>query len=530
MSKRMAKNALLLLMFLIVLVGCSDKNSDKEGNNNDDQASEVQAGGEMNIAYAAQPPTLDPHMTTAVATSDMMKGVYETLIAVDSNYEFQPMLADSYDLSDDGKVITFKLREGVKFHNGEEMLAEDVIASMERWAEKSSRGIEQFGDAVFEADGDYTVIITLPQPLSTTLSALTGTVGSYPAIMPKEVIDSATETGVTEYIGTGPFQFNEWKADSYLHLTKFDDYQSRTEEADGLAGKKEALVDDVYFHFVSDSSTRIAGIMSGEYDMIHNVPYDSAPQLDQADNVETHVVPGGTLVLLMNKKAGLFTDVKAREAVETALSMEEVLQSGFSNEEYYTLNHNLVMPHLEGLFYSDVRKDRYNLNDPEKAKQILADAGYEGEEITIITTRDYEEQYNASVVVQERLEQIGLKVNLEVYDWPTLLEKREDENNYDINIMGLGPQPEPTSYLFLTKGPQSGWLDSEEFDQLVDDFRHQPSLADTKDAYAAIQQWNADNIPFIKLGDYNRLVATGSNVKNFQFLDGFITWNISIDR
>lgn len=530
--KTLFQKVFIISFISFLLIGCGGNDtsdSSQSGSDGEDVNKEEEFEQELNIAYSSQPLTLDPHMTTAVVTSDMMRGVFETLVTVDADYNFQPMLADTYDVSEDGTVITFNLREGVLFHNGKEMTAEDVVASMNRWQELSNRA-DAFEGATFEAQDEYTVLLTLPEPMSTTFSVLTWMVGSYAAIMPKEVAEGASETGIEEYIGTGPFQFEEWKQDSYVKLSKFDDYQSRDEEASGLAGKKEALVDEVYFRIVTDPSTRVAGVMSGEYDIIHATPYDYAETIEENPNTENHTVPGSTYILVFNKKEGIFTDLKAREAAQLALDNGLIMQGAFTNEEYYTLNHNFVMPYLTNQFNSDAGKAAYEAHDPEQATEMFEELGYAGEEIVIITTRDYEEQYNASLVIQQELEKVGLNVKLEVYDWPTLLEKIEDPSAYDLNIMGWGPQPEPTSYGFLRRGYDSGWADSDEFDQLIEDFRTQPSLDQTADPYDAILQWTADHIPFIKTGDSNRIATTSTKVNNFQFQDGFIIWNMSVSK
>lgn len=539
----MVKQHTLIMLFLIsfilfLLVACSNETSDStESNNqndtdnttNQDVEKEEELDTELNIAYSAQPPTLDPHFTTAVATSDIMRGVFETLVTVDSEYNFQPMLADTYDISEDGTVFTFKLREGVLFHNGKEMTSEDVVASMLRWQDTSNRA-DAFKEATFEAQDDYTVVMTLPAPMSTTLSVLTWMVGSYAAIMPKEVIEGATETGIEEFIGTGPFKFEEWKQDAYVKLSKFDDYQSRSEEANGLAGKREALVDEVYFRLVTDPSTRVTGIMSGEYDIIHATPFDYPESLDDDPNIVNHTVPSSTYVFIFNKKEGIFKDLELRKAARLGLDMDALLKGAVTNEEYYTLNHNIVKPYLLSQFNSDVGKAEHEEYDPERAKQMVEDLGYTGEEVVIITTREYEGQYNASVVAQQQLEQLGLNVTLEVYDWPTLLERTEDPSLYDINIMSWGAQPEPTAYGFLRKGYDSGWGDSDEFAGLIEDFRMQPTLDQTGDAYDAILQWMADNIPIIKMGDTNQIITSRSNVNNFQYANGFVIWNTSISK
>ena len=262
----------MLLAFL--LVGCSSEAS-SDGSKTDKSSTK---GGELRVALVTQPPTLDQPATTATVSRDTARLMFETLLTTDSNYQAVPMLAESVETSDDGKTYTFHLRKGVKFHNGKEMTSEDVVASMYRWMEKSSI-IGPVEGATFEAKDEYTVVLQLTQPSPLTLDTL-ASAKMAAAIMPKEVVEAATpEDGVAEYIGTGPFKFVEWKQDQLIHFTKFDDYQPVDAKADGLAGRKEALVDDIYFHIVSDASTRLAGLRSGEYDFAYTIPFDNYEQL-----------------------------------------------------------------------------------------------------------------------------------------------------------------------------------------------------------------------------------------------------------
>src|SRR5699024_2303906 len=124
-------------------------------------------------------------------------------------------------------------------------------ASMNRWLDNSPRARLLLDHAHFEAKDTYVVELTLEKRVSDVLDIMAGQ-GQFAAIMPKEQIETATPEGVAEIIGTGPFKFEEWKQDQYVHIVKYDDYQSREEEPSGYAGRREALVDDIYYHFVSD--------------------------------------------------------------------------------------------------------------------------------------------------------------------------------------------------------------------------------------------------------------------------------------
>src|SRR5699024_843072 len=288
----------MVALVALVLAACGssdDKSSTTDSG--DTGGEEATAGGEIRVAYSAQPPSLDPHISTAIITAEVMGHVFETLLTTDSEYNVKPMLAESYEQSDDGLTITFNLREGVLFHNGEGMKAEDVVASMNRWKDGPG-GRGQFEDATFEEIDEYTVELKLSEPLSTAINSIAQGSSSFAAIMPKESIENADEVSVLEdeLFGTGPFKLEEWRQDQYIHVTKFDDYVGVDEPADGLSGKKEALVDDIYFEIVTDSSTRVAGIQSGQFDIAHEVPYDSADQLESDANIENQIIPGaGTL-------------------------------------------------------------------------------------------------------------------------------------------------------------------------------------------------------------------------------------------
>src|SRR5699024_7606708 len=143
---------------------------------------------------------------------------------------------------------------------------------------------------------------------------------------------------IQEYIGTGPFEFVEWKQDQYIHFKKYEDYQAVDMEADGLIGKKEALVDEIYFYLVPDTSTRLAGLQTGEYDFIYSVPFDNYDQLESDPNLETILTPSSNHIFVFNKVEGKSTDFKLREAINTALNNDEIMLGAFPNPDFYWLD------------------------------------------------------------------------------------------------------------------------------------------------------------------------------------------------
>ncbi|MDF2662126.1 MAG: putative secreted protein, partial [Paenibacillus sp.] len=235
-----------LVAALFAVWGCSDKSSTDPGSGNASSGTAGDTAGQAVATDLKYPlsqtiPTLDPHLSLGGSNATVVLNVFEGLFAFNSKYEPVPMLAESYELSADGKTYTFLLRKGVKFHNGKEMKAEDVAASLNRWKDKAARAKSSFGDSQFAVQDDYTVLLNLKNPQNDTLAQLSHVL-NFAGIMPKEVIDSAAPEGVNAYIGTGPFKIVEWKKDQLVHVTLFEQYQSLKTAADGFSGKKEALV------------------------------------------------------------------------------------------------------------------------------------------------------------------------------------------------------------------------------------------------------------------------------------------------
>ncbi|MFB4167334.1 ABC transporter substrate-binding protein [Virgibacillus sp. JSM 102003] len=509
----------LFIVVVLLLFGCSSESNSDSGSDGGESADELR------VALNAQPPTLDPLISTATVTRDIALQIFEPLVTINANLQPEPMLAESYETSDDGKLITFHLREGIKFHNGKEMTAEDVVASMQRWQEYSSRAKAAFSEGVFKAKDKYTVLLELQKPNRTAFSVLSSTT-QLPAIMPKEVIESAGEDGIDEYIGTGPFKFDEWKQDQHIKLTKFKEYQASSAPSDGPAGKREALIEELYFMIVTDSSTRLAGMKSGEYDLATTIPFDSYDQIESDSNIKPYTGPSGFNLIVFNKKEGAFSDVKVRQAVAAALDLEEILIASLSSEKFYRMNPGLMMKEQSD-WYTQAGSEYYNQKDPEKAKRLLQEAGYDGEPVTFITSREYEDFYTASVVVKEQLEEIGMNINLEVYDWATVIESQGDSTAYDAFITGFGINTDPTQLIFLdSKNGWAGWTDSPKIDRLLDEIRGASSKEEAKAKNEELQLAAWEYLPVLKIGDKNFLYAVSKDVKGFKDIIGMNFWNV----
>ena len=221
-------------------------------------------GGVLRVGNLGEPPALDAHWTTASITETLTNHIYEGLYSLDRDNKPIPMLAESHTVSKDGLTYTFKLRQGVKFHNGKEMTSDDVVASLNRWGKQSIYGKALFAQvAEMRALDPYTVEMKLKEKSAIVLISL-AVPNNFGAIYPKEIAEKfAPEVKVTEYVGTGPYKLAEWKPDQYIRMVRFDDYKSRNEKPNGYGGGKTAWLDEIRWIPVPEVATRVAQVETG---------------------------------------------------------------------------------------------------------------------------------------------------------------------------------------------------------------------------------------------------------------------------
>jgi peptide/nickel transport system substrate-binding protein len=389
-------------------------------------------GGELHVATAGNPPTADAPTTTAAATQYIAIHVHETLVAMSENYKLKPMLAESWDVSDDGKTYTFHLRKGVKFHNGEEMTADDVVASFKRFMDVSVRAPSFSMVDSYEASDKYTVVFKLSKP---TRAFLLNHAYVYApmCIQPKSVIEGKGVGDLKapeDIIGTGPYKLVQYDPDTLWAVERHEDYQPLPGDRDGMTGGKIPYFDKIYMHIVPDYAVQVAGLESGEFSLIGNFTTVSFNALkDHPDINALEYYPGGMRVIMFNHGEKFTSDVNFRQAVLAALDLEEIgLYTSGGDPTKFRLNPYLWPP--DGAMYlpdDPVAEAHYNQNDVEKAKQLLAKTDYHGEELVWITTKDYEYMYDIAVSASEQLEKkLGIKIKIEVYDWASLNAKWED--------------------------------------------------------------------------------------------------------
>ena len=479
----------------------------------------------LNIAVAQQAPSLDLHKNSSLIARQMMDGTcWEKLVTLNANGEAVPELCESYEVSEDAKTITFILRKGVKFHDGSEMTADDVVASMNRWINAFSTASAMVGDARFEKVDDYTVKIAADKPILLFPCVIAG--AAQPAsITTAEACEKEDSNGfMTEYIGTGPYKFVEWPQDQYVKLERFDDYVpygTEGEPMDGWAGYKAAPSKTIIYWIVPESNTRNAGLESGQYDVIYNLPSDDVERISGLDGVTVYSTQQGTIAPIINHKEGLCANKWFRQAVSYALDYEEVMAATYGTNGYVT--GSCYMDEAQPFWYTDAGSEEYNVHDPEKAKEILKENGYDGTPLKLTAATLNKMDYMA-VAMQAELEEVGIPVELNIVDWPTLQAQSTDPTAYDMYICTFSQVPIPSLKLYF--GPNyAGWNDDETLQSLLNDMNTSTNMDDAKAAWEKVQEYSWDYLAVINFGHYIANYAWNDHVKGLNNYSGLYFWN-----
>jgi peptide/nickel transport system substrate-binding protein len=485
-------------------------------------------GGVLRVGMIGEPPTLDVHTTTAVITREIALNMFEGLFALDAKYQPVPLLAEGYEVLDGGKRYAIRLRKDAKFHNGKPLTSADVVASLKRWGNQSSPGKATFKvvEAV-EAKGPNALEIRLKEPSGSLLTVL-AQVDNAALIYSKDAIDAAGEGQLKEFIGTGPFKFVEHRPDRHIKLARFDGYTARVEPPSGLGGRRTAWVDEILFMPVPDYATRQAGMVTGEYDYIQQVKPDQYERLKSTPGVEPVVVkPYGWVTVVFNLKQGLMTDPRLRLAVQAALDVEPMMLAGLGHKDFYRLDPGLFFQEMP--WHSRAAAASYNQHDKDKARRLLKEAGYAGQPMRWIVTTEYEHHYKPAVVAKSQLEEVGFKVDLQVSDWATVVQRRNKPELWDAFSTAFVFVPVPaTSAQVLCEWP--GWWCNPEKDQLLlamgreSDFKKQYAM------WEKVQTLFYAEAPRIKIGDYFRLDARRRDVMGYEPGPYMHFWNVWLDR
>ena len=460
--------------------------------------------------------TIDPGFTTAYITRDHGYMVYDTLLAEDADFKIQPQMAD-WNVSDDRLTYTFTLRDGLKWHDGTPVTAEDCVASLKRWGKNDGMGQKLMDfTASIEATDARTITLKLKEPYGLVLESIGKPSSLVPFMMPKRLAETPPGKQIPEQIGSGPFKFvaAEFQPGVKAVYEKNTDYVPRKEPPSWTSGAKVVKVDRVEWITMPDAQTAVNALQSGDIDFIENPPFDMLPVLSANPElkVETLSKLGFQTLGRMNFLFPPFDNVKVRRAAFLAMNQKDVLDALVGNPEYYRICGAVFI--CDTPLASDVGSQTLVKGDGmAEAKKLLAESGYDGTPVVLLAPGDVVTLKAQPIVAAQLLRGAGFKVDVQATDWQTVVSRRASQkppneggwNMFFTNATGADAV-NPVSNSFVSgKGKNGGWFgwpDDPRMEALRDAFVRAPSPGEQKKIAADIQSEVYDQVLYVPLGQY----------------------------
>src|SRR6202171_5480317 len=484
---------------------------------------------------------IDPGFTTAYITRDHGYMVYDTLLAMDSSFKVQPQMAD-WKVSDDKLTYTFTLRDGLKWHDGAPVTAEDCVASLRRWGKADGMGQKLMDfTASIEATDAKTITLKLKEPYGLVLESIGKPSSLVPFMMPKRLAETPPGQQIKEQIGSGPFKFvqAEFQPGVKAVYEKNTDYVPRTEPASWTSGGKVVKVDRVEWITMADAQTAVNALQSGDIDFMEVPSFDILPVLTANKDlkVETPNKLGFQTLGRMNFLYPPFDNVKVRRAAFLAMNQKDVLDALVGNPEYYKICGAFFICDT-ALAAEEGSEPLVKGNGMAAAKKLLAESGYDGTPIVIMAPGDVVTLKAQPIVAAQLLRDAGFHVDVQATDWQTVVTRRASQkppkeggwNMVFTNWVGA-EVVNPVANLSISgkgkAGAWFGWPDDPKMEALRDAFARSSSPEEQKKIAADIQKEVYDEVIYIPLGQYFAPIAWRKSLSGV--LDGPATpifWNI----
>ncbi|MBN8872810.1 MAG: ABC transporter substrate-binding protein [Rhodospirillales bacterium] len=486
---------------------------------------------------------LDPIWTTQYVVRNGSLLIWDTLFGVDEQLAPQPQMVEGYETSADGKTWTFKLRPGLKFHDGEPVRAKDVVASINRWMVRDAPmglPIKKRTDAL-EAVDDQTFRFRLNQPYPKMLFALGKSSTPMLFIMPERIAATDPYKQITEFVGSGPMRFrrDEWVPGAKAIFERFDGYVPRSEKASWLAGGKRMHFDRVEWQIVPDTATASAALQNGEVDWWEIASPDLAPLLKKTPNVLVDIAdPLGNIgSFRINHLHPPFNDVRARRAIQMALSQPDYMGAVVGDDQtlwktlpgFFTPDTPLYTE-----FGGDILKGK---RDYEGAKKLLAEAGYKGEPIVLLVATDLAITKAQGDVTADLLKRIGMNVDYVATDWGTVGQRRAkkdppSEGGWHIfHTWHAGADcVNPAPYTALDASGATawfGWPKSDLVQEKIAAWYAAPDLAAEKQAIAELNKAAMDDVVYVPTGFFKAYQAWRKNVSGVVKAPFPVFWDVT---
>lgn len=501
MKKKLLALFLALVMVGAVLPGCGDGSKDPGGQGNNGKTGEPVKGGEITVGIAQDlDDSLDPHQTVAAGTREVLFNIFEGLVKPNSDGEMIPAVAEKYTLSEDGTTYTFTLREGVKFHNGQTVTAEDVVYSINRCAavpEGQEKPLVAAFSAVksVEALDEKTVAVTIAQRDLEFISYMTA------AIIPADYENQATAP-----VGTGPFRFVSRTPQQDFVMERFEDYWGAP-----------AWLDKVTYKICENADALVMNLNGGSIDLCAHLTSAQASQLNQSFQVLE-----GTMNLVqaiyLNNQAKPFDNQLVRQALCYAIDRQGIMD--MVADGHGTAVGSSIYPAFTKYFLPEL-VDKYP-HDMAKAKELLAQAGYpDGFDMTISVPNNYQPHMDTAEVVAEQLREAGINVTIQPVEWSTWLDTIYNGRQFQATVVGVDAA-NMTARAMLERftsdyGKNFINYNNPAYDALFQQAINAQDEATQTDLYKQMETMLADTAANVYIQDLCDLVAMRQNLGGLKF-------------
>ena len=483
---------------------------------------------------------VDPIWTTAYITRNHGYMIYDTLLATDAQGRVQPQMLQSYAASPDGLVYTMTLRDGLLWHDGAPVTAEDCVASIKRWGAKDATGQKMmtFVKELQVVDAK-TFRIHLSTPTGLVLSGLGKPSSAAPFMMPKRVAETDPNTQITDFTGSGPFVFrkDEWKPGDKAVYVKFDKYRPRNEPPSAMAGGKVVKVDRVEWRVIADQQTAVNALIAGEIDFIEQPAHDLMPVLAKDRNlkVEDTNPLGNQFSFRFNSQAKPFDNPKVKQALLYAFNQEDFLKAVVGDPKFYKTCKAMFIcgtplettKGTEGLLESNFAK----------ARELLKEAGYDGTPIVLMHSTDLQVLTNLAPVAKSLMERAGFKVDMQSMDWQSVVARRAKKDpptqggwHAFLTSWVSADVLNPVMTAFLNSSCDKalfGWPCDAEMEKLRDAYARETDPAKQKAIAEQVQVRWAQNPGHIFLGQWYQPAAMRRNVNGVVAAPVTVFWNVT---
>jgi peptide/nickel transport system substrate-binding protein len=494
----------------------------------------------LRVVPQANLTSLDPVWTTAVVTRNHAFLVFDQICAQDAKGEIRPQMAEGWTIEQDDLAWTFALREGLRFHDGERVLAKDCVASIKRWARRDPfMQVLQPSIAEVAALDDRRFRFRLHKPLPLLLMALGQT--QFPCfVMPERIAQTDAFQQLREAVGSGPFRFlpEEWNPGQRAVWAKFDQYVPRQEPVDGLAGGRAPKLDRVEWTIISDPATAASAMVTGEQDYWEYPLHDLLPLLRKSRDlvVQQRLLDGTYGICRFNHLQPPFNNPGIRQALAMAVDQRDYLRAVAGEEKG-------GWEACEGVFTcgtplaNEAGSDVLKVHSIDRARAALKEAGYAGEKVVLIAPGDYPQINALSLVTADLVQRMGMNLELVSTDWGTLVQRRVSKEPVEkggwslIHTTSSGQSLTlPVFHLFLRANGDAawfGWPKDTEIERLRAAWLEAPDLPAQQRVAEALNRRAMEVLPYIPLGFYWQPSAWRRNVTGAFRAPATVFWNMS---